>query len=126
MDRRVVDKGAATLALPRVQAGYDCLRHKGGQMNTQPSARISQASGTVKWFDARKGYGFVIGPQGQDIFVHFTKIDGTGFRALADGALVEYDAELTERGWHATRVVGAAAPEVTILPPSHHRSPRRT
>ncbi|RLS50605.1 MAG: cold shock domain-containing protein, partial [Planctomycetota bacterium] len=43
--------------------------------------KIENVEGTIKWFDARKGFGFIIGPQGQDIFVHFTVIDQeTGFR----------------------------------------------
>ncbi|MDB5354004.1 MAG: cspLA, partial [Phycisphaerales bacterium] len=42
-------------------------------------------SGQVKWFDSKKGFGFILGPQGQDVFVHFSSIDGDGFRSLKDG-----------------------------------------
>jgi Cold shock proteins len=60
--------------------------------------------GVVKWFDPRKGFGFIIGPDGQDIFTHYTVIQGEGFRVLKDGSTVNYDAAKTERGWKATRV----------------------
>lgn len=87
--------------------------------------RIVDVQGVVKWFDPKKGYGFIIGPAGQDIFIHFTQIDGSGFRALKDGTSVRYDAELTERGWHATRCV-RLEPEITVRPrPAYARSPRR-
>ncbi len=60
--------------------------------------------GTVKWFDPKKGFGFIVGPEGQDIFVHYSQIEGEGFRVLTDGARVEYDADRGDKGWHATRV----------------------
>jgi CspA family cold shock protein len=85
---------------------------------------IEDARSTVKWFDARKGYGFIVGPQEQDVFVHFSVIEAGGFRALRDGAQVVYDAELTDRGWRATRVV--PSPEVHVeLRRGHTRTPRR-
>ena len=88
--------------------------------------RITEAQGQVKWFDPKKGYGFIIGPDGQDIFIHYSKIQGDGFRVLKDGSTVSYDAELTERGWHATRVVRTEVLEVTIPPKkTYSRSPRR-
>jgi CspA family cold shock protein len=65
---------------------------------------IEGLEGTVKWFDPRKGFGFVIGPEGQDIFVHYTVIQGDGFRVLVDGSTVVYDAHATDKGWKATRV----------------------
>ncbi len=54
--------------------------------------------GTVKWFDSKKGYGFIVGPEGRDIFVHFSVIEGEGFRALRDGEEVEYDFNEGEKG----------------------------
>lgn len=92
-----------------------------------PTTRITDAQGVVKWFDPKKGYGFIIGPQNQDIFVHYTKIDGEGFRVLKDGSTVAYDAELTERGWHASRVTRSESLEVTVAtkPKGYSRSPRR-
>jgi len=94
-------------------------------MSDQPESRIVGAEGVVKWFDPKKGYGFLIGPDGQDIFVHYTKIQGEGFRVLKDDARVVYDAEQTERGWRATRVV-RPDPEVTVpAKQGYTRSPRR-
>jgi len=65
---------------------------------------IENATGVVKWFDPRKGFGFVIGPEGQDIFVHYTQINGDGYRVLRDGDRVRYSAREGQRGWHATAV----------------------
>jgi CspA family cold shock protein len=88
--------------------------------------RVTETQGLVKWFDPKKGYGFIVGPEGQDVFAHYTKIAGDGFRALTDGTMVDYDAELTDRGWHATRVLRPESLEVTVPPrKSYARSPRR-
>lgn len=88
--------------------------------------RIEETEGTVKWFDPRKGYGFIVGPDGQDIFAHFSAIEGDGFRALKDGAPVVYDAVLSDKGWHATRVVRQDDPEIHVRRQrSYARSPRR-
>lgn len=54
-------------------------------------SQIVDAEGLVKWFDARKGFGFLIGPDGQDIFIHFSTIkEMEGFRTLRDGQRVRY------------------------------------
>ncbi|MBM4104994.1 MAG: cold shock domain-containing protein [Phycisphaerae bacterium] len=64
--------------------------------------------GSVKWFDARKGFGFVVGPEGQDIFVHFSAIEQeSGFRTLRDGESVVYSAHRGPKGWAATKVRSA-------------------
>jgi CspA family cold shock protein len=62
------------------------------------------AIGMVKWFDGRKGFVFVVGDGGQDIFVHYTVIEGDGFRRLFDGEQVEYEARQGPKGILATRV----------------------
>jgi CspA family cold shock protein len=66
--------------------------------------------GTVKWFDNRKGWGFVVQPDGTDLFVHYTSIVGEGFRRLDDGAKVEYEVMDGPKGKQAgnVRVVEAA------------------
>ena len=70
---------------------------------------LTDVEGVVKWFDARKGFGFIIGPQGQDIFVHFTVIDQeTGFRTFKDGEKVTYSANCGAKGWSATFARSAA------------------
>jgi CspA family cold shock protein len=61
-------------------------------------------TGTVKWFDTKKGFGFIIGPEGQDVFVHFSSIEGDGFRSLKDGETVDYDLAQGAKGYSATRV----------------------
>ena len=60
--------------------------------------------GLVKWFDAKKGFGFVAGPAGEDIFVHYTVIRGEGFRRLRDGEQVEYEFTQGPKGFLATSV----------------------
>jgi CspA family cold shock protein len=62
------------------------------------------ALGTVKWFDPKKGFGFIVGPEGKDVFVHFSSIQGDGFRALKDGERVEYEFIETPKGLHARNV----------------------
>ena len=61
-------------------------------------------TGNVKWFDAKKGYGFIIGQTGQDVFVHYTSIVGEGFRSLKDGEVVDYDLVTSEKGLQARNV----------------------
>ena len=68
-------------------------------------------TGTVKWFDTKKGFGFIVGPEGQDVFVHFSSIEGDGFRSLKDGESVDYEIARGDKGYSATRVkrIGAGA-----------------
>lgn len=94
-------------------------------MSEGVTQKITDVSGQVKWFDPKKGFGFIIGPEGQDIFVHYSKILGDGFRVLKDGSSVAYDAELTDKGWHATRVVRTESLEVVVPKRTYSRSPRR-
>ncbi|GIK18019.1 MAG: cold shock domain-containing protein [Leptolyngbya sp. PLA2] len=94
-------------------------------MTELPPQTITETEGVVKWFDPRKGFGFIIGPDGQDIFVHFSAIDGDGFRALKDGSSVVYDAQISDKGWKATRV-RRSDPVVTVMPKRNYaRTPRR-
>jgi len=64
--------------------------------------------GVVKWFDPKKGYGFLVGPDGQDVFVHYSQILGEGFRTLADGDAVGYDLVHGTKGFQAQNVLAAA------------------
>ncbi|MGE5610413.1 MAG: cold-shock protein [Bacillota bacterium] len=61
-------------------------------------------SGTVKWFDVKKGFGFILSPEGKDVFVHYSSIEGDGFRALKDGEKVEYELIEGPKGLHAKHV----------------------
>jgi cold shock protein len=64
------------------------------------------ATGTVKWFNDAKGYGFIAPDEGtKDLFVHFSNIAGEGFKSLAEGARVEYEAREGAKGPEATNVI---------------------
>ncbi len=56
------------------------------------------AKGTVKWFNVKKGYGFIEKEEGGDIFVHHSSIDMSGFKTLSEGDEVSFEVEETERG----------------------------
>ena len=66
-----------------------------------------RVSGTVKWFDRRKGYGFVAQPDGPDVFVHYSAIRGEGYRNLAPGQAVEFSVGTGPKGLHALDVCPA-------------------
>lgn len=68
------------------------------------------ATGKVKWFDSKKGYGFILGPEGKDVFVHFSSIEGDGFRSLRDGEEVQYDPITGNKGLAAQHVKRADKP----------------
>lgn len=62
-------------------------------------------TGSVKWFNAEKGYGFLASDEGgPDAFVHFSAIEGNGYRSLEEGQKVEYDIERGQRGPQAAKV----------------------
>ncbi len=60
--------------------------------------------GTVKWFDSKKGFGFILNPEGMDVFVHFSSIEGDDFRSLKDGEQVEFDQITGAKGLSAQAV----------------------
>ena len=62
------------------------------------------AQGIVKWFNDRKGYGFISQEDGKDVFVHFSAIESTGYKTLAEGDSVEFDIEESDRGPEAKSV----------------------
>jgi CspA family cold shock protein len=68
-------------------------------------------TGAVKWFDTKKGFGFIVNAEGKDVFVHYTSIEGEGFRALKDGEQVEYEQVQGEKGLLAKNVHRIAARE---------------
>ncbi|MCK9222619.1 MAG: cold-shock protein [Limnochordia bacterium] len=67
------------------------------------------AIGTVKWFDARKGYGFIEQPNGEDVFVHFSAIIEDGFKTLEEGQEVEFEIVMGEKGPQAANVSKTSA-----------------
>jgi CspA family cold shock protein len=62
------------------------------------------AQGIVKWFNDRKGYGFISQEDGNDVFVHFSSIEATGYKTLAEGDKVDFDIEESDRGPEAKNV----------------------
>ena len=62
------------------------------------------AEGAVKWFNEKKGYGFIQQDDGQDLFVHYTAIQGDGFKALKEGQRVRFEIEETPKGLSAKNV----------------------
>jgi len=63
------------------------------------------ATGTVKWFNDKKGFGFISQDNGDDVFVHQTSIQGEGFRTLAEGDKVEFEVMKDQKGYKAAKVV---------------------
>jgi CspA family cold shock protein len=70
---------------------------KGGNMS-------ERETGTVKWFNGAKGYGFIQREEGDDVFVHYSAIRGDGFRNLEEGQTVEFNVEQGRKGLQATDV----------------------
>jgi CspA family cold shock protein len=60
--------------------------------------------GKVKWFHAKKGYGFISGDDGNDVFVHFTALKMDGFKTLEEGQEVEYEIQENDKGLQAVNV----------------------
>jgi CspA family cold shock protein len=64
----------------------------------------NRQSGTVKWFNEAKGYGFITPESGPDLFVHFRAIEGNGFKTLAEGQRVSFEVVQGQKGMQAERV----------------------
>jgi len=60
--------------------------------------------GTVKWFNAAKGFGFISRQNGEDVFVHFSAIASDGYRSLQEGQAVEFTVTKGKKGWQAENV----------------------
>ena len=68
---------------------------------------IYMNNGTVKWFNADKGFGFITAEDGNDVFAHFSAIQGDGFKTLDEGQAVTFDIEDGQRGPQAVNIVKA-------------------
>jgi CspA family cold shock protein len=78
-------------------------------------------TGTVKWFNRSKGYGFIERENGPDVFVHYSSIRGDGFRNLNEGDKVEFDVEANAKGPQATDVVNLSPSSTEEQPRSSYR-----
>lgn len=96
-------------------------------MSQEDQTALKEQDGVVKWFDPKKGFGFIVGPTGQDVFVHYTTIIGDGFRVLKDGSTVTYDAVYVDNRWRAVKVMRTEpVTDVQVRPVrGYARSPRR-
>jgi CspA family cold shock protein len=65
---------------------------------------VEVAEGTVKWFSNEKGYGFISQSDGEDVFVHFSAIEGDGYKSLAEGQAVEFEVTDGPKGKQASNV----------------------
>ena len=66
---------------------------------------MEKVKGTVKWFSNQRGYGFLERENGDDVFVHYTAVQGDGFKTLEEGQQVEFDVVQGDKGLHAENVV---------------------
>jgi CspA family cold shock protein len=87
-------------------------KESGTKRKKKEKEHCNMATGTVKWFNEQKGYGFITpDDEGDDLFIHFSNIQGDGFRNLDDGQKVEFDAGQGQKGPEAQNVrpLGAQA-----------------
>ena len=91
----------------------DCLPadEQGTEQKYMEARRM--ATGTVKWFDDAKGFGFIEREDGEDVFVHYSAIVGEGYKSLAEGAKVEFDVEEDPKGPRAANVVVTEQPSAS-------------
>jgi CspA family cold shock protein len=88
-----------------------CFLHADGALSHTKGGETTMAdrvTGTVKWFNASKGYGFIAREDGKDVFVHFSAIQSEGYRSLNEGERVEFSVEDSPKGPQAVNVVKMA------------------
>jgi CspA family cold shock protein len=86
--------------------GVTCLQNSKEEFSAISNKGISNnmETGTVKWFNDAKGYGFISRQNGEDVFVHFSAIQANGFRSLQEGQQVQFDVVKGPKGWQAENV----------------------
>jgi len=81
----------------------------GSSRNARPTKKekdtLSRTTGTVKWFNNTKGYGFIGQDDGKDVFVHYSAIQGDGYKTLHEGDLVEFEVTQGQKGPQAENVI---------------------
>ena len=80
------------------------------------------ASGKVKWFDNKKGFGFIARDQGDDVFVHHTSIQGPGYKTLLEGEIVTFEIIDSDKGPKAQNVLRAQTTGISAGTPSENRA----
>ena len=65
----------------------------------------TKSQGTVKWFNTKKGYGFIVNTMGEDVMVHYRSIQTEGFKDLKTGQKVEFTQVRSQKGWQAAEVI---------------------
>src|SRR2546425_6969007 len=81
------------------------LRFSSFSVKNQQNRKINtMEQGTVKWFNAAKGFGFIARQNGEDVFVHFSAIASDGYRSLQEGQAVEFTVTRGKKGWQAENV----------------------
>jgi len=101
-----------TIATSRFTQALERKSLPGWLQDTFPTADQERimASGKVKWFDNKKGFGFIAQESGQDIFVHYSSIEGGGFKTLNEGEEVSFDVISGDKGLKAQNVHRVQAP----------------
>jgi cold shock protein len=66
--------------------------------------KMARVTGTVKWFNSDKGFGFITQEEGDDLFVHYSEIQSDGYRSLDEGATVEFEITQGQKGLQASKV----------------------
>ena len=101
-----MDEKAATRRIASVRAFRTIASAPRGSRVPRKEAEVV-AKGTVKWFNDQKGYGFISQESGPDVFVHFSAIQGQGFKTLSEGQAVEFDVTQGPKGPQASNVRAA-------------------
>src|SRR6266508_2678696 len=80
------------------------VQRKLSAISTQRKQSNTMETGTVKWFNDAKGFGFISRQNGEDVFVHFSAIQSNGFRSLKEGQAVQFNVVKGPKGWQAENV----------------------
>ncbi len=98
-------KACAVFLWREVPRGRDLAPGSPRGSSDERRERNVRSKGTVKWFNDAKGYGFIAQPDGPDVFVHYSAIQGNGFKTLSEGQEVEFDIVEGPKGKQAANVV---------------------